>query len=125
MITKAALCLLVMEIKFYMTANTIGGWAQYTINRPVESGYYMTYYYNTEQKQCLYKALYYSTTKNEFVFRIKDVDQHVIAYVPSSRNDYYIPCMISYQENKSRTSCPFGAKENNNETESYLHRRTD
>lgn len=35
-------------------------WLNYPENKPNESGYYMTHYYNPEHDQVLYKALWFS-----------------------------------------------------------------
>lgn len=67
-------------------------YVKYPENRPTESGYYMCLYYNEEHKDHLFKALWYGVDKQEFIFRIKDVDKHVKLVLMESRNDYYVPC---------------------------------
>lgn len=72
-------------------------WKKYPDNKPIEAGYYMTLYYNVKMDKKLYKALSYNPTKDEWFWRDP---AEVIAYVPASRNDHYVPCMMWCEENK-------------------------
>lgn len=67
-------------------------YVKYPENRPTESGYYMCFYFNEPENNHFFKALWYGVAKQEFIFRIKDVDKHVKFVLLESRNDYYIPC---------------------------------
>jgi hypothetical protein len=55
---------------------------------PSEPGYYLTFYYNHELKECLYKALYW--TGYEWKWRCPIIVQ---GYLAETRNDYYCPCV--------------------------------
>ena len=96
-------------------------WAKYPDSRPPQAGYYVTYYYNAEQDEMLYKALWYSAQQQKFIFRIKDVDQHIKGYVPTSYHQYYVPCITNWSEDKRKMPFPVEmAKENNNENEPHI-----
>ena len=94
-------------------------WSKYPENKPNESGYYITYYYNPERNEELYKALWYSVEIGKwsgpwrwnyeygeeiinangnkcFPIIWKGID--VKKYQPASKAQYYTQC--NYIEDK-------------------------
>lgn len=72
-------------------------WKKYPENKPTESGYYITYYYNVAQKGNYEKALWFSCKEDKWIW---DREFTVKAYVEASFNKYYVPCMLWGSENK-------------------------
>lgn len=56
--------------------------------KPELSGYYMTLYYNEEQKHDMFKAFWYDTQTSKWIFRF---DPDVKAWW-NVRHEYYVPC---------------------------------
>lgn len=88
-------------------------WANYPENTPIESGYYMTFYFNPEINENLYKALWFSveigkwtgpwrwnyeygeeilTADGNLIRPIKWKGIDVKKYQPSSKAQYYTQC---------------------------------
>jgi hypothetical protein len=64
-------------------------WIDNNKERPTHTGYYLTYYWNTEKNGThLFKSFWYNVPKNEWVFRFPP---EVIAWWPV-KHEYYVPC---------------------------------
>jgi hypothetical protein len=71
----------------------------YPENKPSESGYYYTKYFNTQLMEYRYKALWYSVKKDKWLWRIVP---YVATFCPDSRNDYYVSCEMNYKEARAQ-----------------------
>ena len=76
-------------------------WVNYPENKPTEPGYYMTYYFNSEENLCFYKAIYFSPINDRWCqWRPKvEWQPEVKGYVPASKNRFYCPCVEWVREN--------------------------
>ena len=77
-------------------------WSRFPEKQPSGDGYYMTLYYNFDQQSDLYKAIWWSNDKKKWVgWRSNDLPDvsKVKGFVESTRNDYYVPCVIYSSEN--------------------------
>lgn len=73
-------------------------WVEYPACMPDKNGYYMTYYFNTDLNKYLYKAIAFY--QGEWVrWRDGIPKLRVIAFLPESFNEYYVPCVIKFEDN--------------------------
>ena len=74
-------------------------WLEYPENTPTEPGYYMTFYWHEDDQMNYYKAIFWSSTKNDWLkWRASLPDLNVKKYLPESRDDYYMPCMEKFEK---------------------------
>jgi hypothetical protein len=69
-------------------------WADAKNNPPKEHGYYYSFYFNEENAQYFYKAIWWNGS-NWLNWRPYG-DRHINTvekYVPGSRNVFYVPCV--------------------------------
>lgn len=72
-------------------------WKDYKDNIPSENGYYFTYYFNPQYNGYYYKAI--AWYKSNWVFWKKfEIEPTVIAYMPETRNDYFVPCEMAVED---------------------------
>lgn len=67
-------------------------WSEYPEQKPTSAGYYITHY-NLEGEK-LTKAIWWSTRENAWgAWKFEQETPDVFEFVPTSRNDYYCPCL--------------------------------
>ncbi len=64
-------------------------WKKYPDEKPIKSGYYITYYLNPDGKH-YFKSHWFNSKMNKWVFT--RFEPNVLAFIPESRNEYYVPC---------------------------------
>ena len=81
--------------------NTISGWSRYPDVKPTQSGYYYTYYFNTDRKGPFYKAHYYRADLDEWVWTMGRVPI-VLGFIEESYHSHYGPCASwGYEEERT------------------------
>lgn len=68
-------------------------WSKYPKNKPEQSGYYYTYYFNNEKENYFYKAIWYDHKKDKWIGWRKGIEPEVRGYVSKTYSKYYIPCL--------------------------------
>lgn len=61
---------------------------------PCENGYYLTYYYNEEIGQNMFKAFWFNCAKKEWCKPRPDFPLEGVKSWWNVRHDYYIPCQM-------------------------------
>ena len=74
-------------------------WSKYPEAKPDESGYYFTKYFNPEQQEVFWKAIWYCTKRSAWIPWRPGVDGlEVYDFVAESRHEYYVPCQMWGEE---------------------------
>jgi hypothetical protein len=73
-------------------------WSSFPDTKPIEPGYYMTFYYNSNENCHLFKAIYWNNKWHKWNKRV-EIENQVKHFLLDSRNDYYVPCTIWCQDN--------------------------
>ncbi len=81
-------------------------WKEYPEQKPTASGYYYTYYKAQDGAE-YYKAIGWNNDTQEWsTWRAAEyhagIKPNVLAFVEESLNRYYVPCVISVQDNTDR-----------------------
>lgn len=84
-------------------------WTKTEDRQPTEPGYYLTYYFNTDENCFLYKCIYWSDIKNEWCrWRASLGEIRVHGYIKETRRKYYGECVAAiteYPPYPKETSC--------------------
>lgn len=78
-------------------------WNDYPLIKPDTKGYYMTVYFDPLACREYWKAIWYDPKDDRWwPWRLSQDDPEVIKFVPESRHDYYVPCVMWYEQNHGK-----------------------
>lgn len=93
------------------TESIVTKWQKYPDITPAESGYYMAYYFNQDNKENYYKAIYWDNIDKRWIpwrnNQSPDLSQ-VHGFLASTFDPFYVPCVTGYNANPMAFDIPLG-----------------